>query len=169
MPDDTDIGQAYLDLVADQLTHERAVRTSLEQRAMSVVTTSGALVTLLLAFANLRARGQGYVTPGAVVILLLTAVILLVTAVLAALSVNRPVAQDQIGDAELLGLTRRDWALAAYTDVLREVTLARCDLLSSARKANARRSRALRAAVRSEALAVLMTAAAVFVVLTSGG
>jgi hypothetical protein len=38
-------------LIADQLAEERARKTSLEQRALAVITTSGVLVTLLIGLA----------------------------------------------------------------------------------------------------------------------
>jgi hypothetical protein len=51
-------GQAYTDLIGQQLTEERASKTSIEQRGTAVITTSGTLVTLLLAIAALVTSGK---------------------------------------------------------------------------------------------------------------
>jgi hypothetical protein len=43
-------GSVYAGLIADQLTQARALKSSLEQRALAVITTAGTLVSLLFAF-----------------------------------------------------------------------------------------------------------------------
>jgi hypothetical protein len=42
-------GYLYADLVKEELAREQARKTSLEQRGLSVISTSGALVSLLFA------------------------------------------------------------------------------------------------------------------------
>lgn len=46
-------GDHYAELIEERLTEERARKASLEQRGFSIVTTSGALVTLLFAVTTL--------------------------------------------------------------------------------------------------------------------
>lgn len=46
-------GSAYTNLIDEQLETEQNRRASIEQRGLSVLTTSGTLVTLLFAFQHL--------------------------------------------------------------------------------------------------------------------
>jgi hypothetical protein len=56
-------GDAYTALIIEQLAEERSRKTSLEQRGISVITSSGALVTLLFGLAALTTKPQGYQVP----------------------------------------------------------------------------------------------------------
>src|SRR5438876_2404695 len=48
-----DAGSVYADFIEKELDDQRASKTSMEQRAVAVVTTAGVLVTLLFGFASL--------------------------------------------------------------------------------------------------------------------
>src|SRR5450759_1552348 len=87
-------GSAFGPLIADQLTQMRAQKGSLEQRALAVITSSGALVALLFAFTAVANSVKGLGTTGAAAlpssarVLMVISVALFVIAVLLALMVN---------------------------------------------------------------------------------
>lgn len=55
---DATAASAYSGLILDQLSQARALASSIQQRALSVITTSGTLVTLIFAFGALSRAGQ---------------------------------------------------------------------------------------------------------------
>lgn len=67
----------FVQLITDQLDAERARHASLEQRGISVITTSGTLITLLLAIAGLTGRTTGITLPNVSQWLLRVALVLL--------------------------------------------------------------------------------------------
>jgi hypothetical protein len=59
-------GSVFAEFVASEVERERARRATLDQRGITIVTSSGTLVTLLSALAAFAALGEGNPTPGPV-------------------------------------------------------------------------------------------------------
>lgn len=78
------------ELMADQLQAERTRHASIEQRGITVITTSGTLITLLLALAGLTGRTAGFKLAKNAQVWLLTALIFLTLAAIAGIIVNFP-------------------------------------------------------------------------------
>ena len=83
-------GASYSDTIKSALAEERATKTSIEQRGVGIVTTSGVLATLLFGFGafvygskspNISSEGTGF---------LITSVVLFVVAATFGLLANRP-------------------------------------------------------------------------------
>jgi hypothetical protein len=53
-------GPIYVELLKERLQEERAHKTSLEQRGLSVITSSGTLVTLLFALAAVVTASKSF-------------------------------------------------------------------------------------------------------------
>jgi hypothetical protein len=158
---DEEVGQLYLDLVDQQLAQERDTRVSADQRALAVVTTSAALITLLLALAALRIPPPGTVVQGTFRPILLTGVAFLVLAAFLALLANRPTRQGRIDADELLQLARGEWAEESKIGVLRSIVITKCELLRKARWANGNKFRIILVAVLCEILGLALMAGAV--------
>jgi hypothetical protein len=87
----------FADLLADQLDAERARHASLEQRGISVITTSGTLITLLLALAGLTGRASGIKLPDVAQWLLRVALILLPLAAMIGIAAILPGGGRSVG------------------------------------------------------------------------
>jgi uncharacterized membrane protein len=88
----TDPGSSVLAAcVQEQLARQDARKTSLEQRGITVITTAGALVTLLFGLAAFTTkRSQTFALPGGASYLLVAALVLFFGAALAAILTNVP-------------------------------------------------------------------------------
>src|SRR6266508_7034471 len=100
---------AYADLVKEQLAAEESRTASMEARAISVLTTSGGLVSLLLALAALVSTRKDFRMPVAGRAVLLVAVALFLLAALAAISVFSPGPRNLVDPAAMGDEIRRRW------------------------------------------------------------
>src|ERR1700694_370776 len=100
----TDSGASILAAyVQAQLARQDARKTSLEQRGITVITTAGALVTLLFGLAALSTkRAQTFALPAGASYLLVVALVLFFGAALAAILTNVPLEYEE-ADAEARG------------------------------------------------------------------
>lgn len=97
-PGDETALAAFAELISEQLTEERATRTSLEQRGVNLVTTSGAFTTLVLGVAALV--GEDKLVDASRWLLVLSLVAFVVAAVLGVL-VNKPVDVEESSETSL--------------------------------------------------------------------
>lgn len=158
-------GVTYSELVAEQLTEERARKASLEARGLSVISTSGVLVTLLLGLSAVVSTTTDFELPQTAKLLLATAGALFVLAAVGGIAANFPAPYREIRVAALRRLTEERWWENQASPAQRRAAQARIDILGAARGVNAWKVRFLLAALILEVLAVLVLAAAAGVVL----
>ena len=157
--------EPYADLVADLVKSKNDYVSGLETRAVAVITTSGALVTLVLARAGLVTRSQTFQVPDAVLNLAIVAVVLFVLASLAAMWVNRPRKVWDVDSDELEVQMWDRWTLSHPHDPLRKATATHFELWRAGRKLSADKAWALVVAVAAQATAVVVLGVAAVLVL----
>jgi hypothetical protein len=141
-----------LDLVKEQLTEERARKSSVEQRGVTVVTTSGTVVTLLFGITALATKAQNYSLPPGASISLGIAGALFVVAALCAIAINWAMAYIEVEVEGLRDLQGVDWTVDE-TVAAKAVAKAWTDVIEGARAKNNNKARILRVAMLIEALA----------------
>jgi hypothetical protein len=147
IPDDAEGGRAvFAELIRELLAAEDERRESLEARGGSVITVSGALVTLLLGLAALATKEKSFTLPEAARDRLSIAVFAFVLAAL--LSTLLPTIWDRGTDF-----------------ALKKATATRLEQLATTQTANDRKARALLGAVAAQVVAVLLLAWAVLALL----
>ena len=163
-PSEEIAGPAVMDVVRDQLAQERAIKTSLEARAGGVITSSGTLVTLLLAIIGL-VSGPGGVQLGAAAKALIVGALVcfLAAAVLAMLAV-RPRTYSGMDRADLKAIsTEHAWkAPGAYAGP--RIASALVDMIDRSRDMNRIKAAQLGWAIGVEVAAIVflgLTAVAV--------
>jgi hypothetical protein len=159
---------AVMKLVQDQLTEERSTKSSLEARAIGVITSSGALATLLFALAALVTRPAAYQLPDlARLVLTATLVAFMVAAVLAIIAARPGTYQEVTIDSLRAAATQEAMGAPAEQG---ESAIANVlvDIIAKARHKNGNKARFLKAAVTVEAIAAVLLAAAVAIVLLEG-
>lgn len=158
-------GKSYEQLIREQLDEERARKSSLEQRAVFVITSSGALATLLFGLAAAVTAATGFVLPpGAKWLLVVAVPLFLVSAVLGIL-VNAPREYDEIATDELARVVDPQYWEAAGSIGARRAAEARITVLRSARKLNYSKAKQVYYALIIEVIAVAAVAAAVAIIL----
>lgn len=147
-------GLAYGQLIADQLTEERSRKASLEARAVTVITTSSALATLLFALtAGLTATSKFRLSGPAKLPLLLTLVTFVFSAAFS-LAANVPLQYREPTSAGLARLVNTNyWSASAEIGEIR-VAEAQVVCLAAARSANDLKARVLIGAIFFELLAI---------------
>lgn len=165
MPDSEIAGVAYAELIGEQLDQERARKASIEARGLSVITTSGALVTLLFALGSLISGVEGYKLPETGRWLLLGALAGFLLAAIAAIVANFPLRYREVSVPGLRRLTQPEWWTKPVAPASRRAAEARLNVLQRARATNAFKVKALVLAMIIEVLAVVLVAAAVAVML----
>ncbi len=153
------------DYTKEQLEIEDKRKTSFEQRGLAVVTTSGALVTLLFGLAALSTKAQQtFVLEAAAKPPLAAALGLFVVAALAALLTNLPLNYEWPDREKLLEALRADPPVAEQV-ALKKVAITRLDVLKAARSKNEFKGKALIVAIAIEVVAVGAVAVAVAIVI----
>ena len=155
----------YGDFVKDELEAQEKRKASFEQRGLAVITTSGALVTLLFALAALSTRESATFTlPDSARTWLSLALVLFFISAMAALISNLPLIYQAARPDKMRERLRekpvRDAAAAA-----RDVAFTRLDALESAKRLNGFKGWVLASAMLFEALAVGCVAAAISIIL----
>lgn len=158
-------GSIYAALFEDQLKEESARKASLESRGLAVISTSAALVSLLLALAALLTKGANFELPGAARAPLVLSCVLFVGAALLGLSANWPLNYRQLAVADLRGLLSEELWEGSSAVASRRVAEARAGVLETARKLNHVKGRLLIAAMLAEVAAVAALASSVVVIL----
>ena len=139
------------------LSEQAARKSSIEQRALAVITTSGALVSLLVALsALLLGKTAGLRLHSGPRAALVAAVIAFVAAAIIALMANTPRAYLSFAPEDLDRMLR-EWD-SGGEDALWLVSQAQAEHLKSAIKANARKALLLQTAVGAEVGAVALIA-----------
>jgi hypothetical protein len=153
-------------LVQDQLVEERSTKSSLETRAIGVITSSGALATLLFALAALVTKTATYTLPDlarlGLVLTLLAFICAALFSILAASpgtyqEVTIPSLRDAAGH---MGSPAREGEPAIASVLV--------DIIETARDKNADKAKHLKRAVTAEAVGAVLLGLVVGVVLLTG-
>jgi hypothetical protein len=154
----------YAAYIKEQVEGEEGRKSSLEQRGLAVVTTSGVLVTLLFGLTSLNVRrATTYDLPDSAARLLVIALVCFVVAALLALITNLPLRyQGATVDGLRAGVNDR-WDDSERLASAR-VAKTRLNVLEAARRNNGLKSRALLSAIGFEILAVALVGASVAIV-----
>lgn len=147
------------ELLTDTLAEERNRKDSLAQRSITVITTSGTLVTIILGVNALVVRPTGFRSTWVTASLLIAAVITLLVAATLALLNNAPRSQTTV-DVESLAeqaATVTDWSAADENLDVRSYQL-RVRLATDLRLRNRRSSLRLMIALVLEFLALALLA-----------
>ncbi|WP_274561557.1 hypothetical protein [Streptomyces spiramyceticus] len=161
-------GVVYAAFVEDELKWEHGRRTSIDSRALSVITTSGVLVTLLFGVAALVTgrRDAAYSPAPAVVVLSGCGLVLFVIAAALGILASKSVSYSVIDGASLEKLRTEHWGHDAPT-ALNVVMWYRTNTVLTLRKGNNGKAWLLLAGLSTQLVAVLTLAAAVIVLLAS--
>jgi hypothetical protein len=154
----------YAEFLKDEIAAQDARKASFEAKGLAVITTSGALVTLLFALAALSTQqAQTFVLPKGAQDWLRLALIAFFAAAVAALITNLPLwyQAPNVDDVKKLFIEDADDPNAA----LKNVGLARVAVANSAEHANNIKGWVLVAAMVLEVVAVALVALAVNVII----
>lgn len=146
--------ETYGSLLKDELAAQDARKASFEQRAVWVVTTSGALVTLLLALAALSTtQAETFELPQAGRTWLISALICFFFSALGAFVANLPLRYEIVTAEAIAERLEKDppWT---ESRALKDIALTRVKALKSAKTKNSIKGWALAAAIGFESLAV---------------
>ena len=112
--------EVYADFIEQVLAAQEARKASIEQRGVAVITTSGALVTLLFAVIGLATkRSQTYSLPDETQAWLVAAVVLLVLAAACGLAANAPLNYKNVRAANLRMVVDKMWSETAWAAAAR--------------------------------------------------
>ena len=150
-----------------ELADQRTNKTSLEQRGVAVVTTSGVLVTLLFAMAAVVTKRENFQLPTAAEPWLYAALASFVLAAACGLLATVPLRYKGAAGAALHKVAVEKWDDSARV-ALRRVTVTRIKILASYRRGNNLKGRILAFAIGLEMLAVFALAVAVGIVISHG-
>lgn len=156
MPEGSDV---YADFIKSLVDAENSRKSSLEQRGLAVITTSGTLVTLLFGLIAVITSSTTFVLPGRVHGWLAAAAILFVLAALTGIVVNIPLFYGQAVITE--GELRSSWHDPA-SDAQASVTSVRLKSLDQAIKVNSRKAWLLVFSVLLELAAVVILTIGIF-------
>lgn len=156
--------EEYAAFVAELLASQEARKSSIEQRGVAVITTSGALVTALFALVALLTKSNGYTLPKSAHGWLGIALVLFAAAGVLALLTNLPLNYASVSADDVLGRAKSHWGWPS-TKALRELTSTRADLLRRASRLNSCKAWLLLAAMLAEVTAVICVAYAVGLIL----
>lgn len=160
-------GVAYAELIKDQLESERSRKESLEQRGITVITTSGVLVSLLFGLGAVVTSNKLFNVPDLARSLLVVAVVLFVLAALADLLLNSPREYEEAELAYLESLSSKEvWEASASLGGRRAAQM-RLKVLGKARQVNRDKAKWLVGAVVFEVGAVGFVAGSVVVILVN--
>ena len=157
--------ETYGAFVKDELEAQDKRKASFEQRGLAVITTSGALASLLFALTALSTKqSDTFVLPHTAQNWISTALGLFFASAIAALVTNVPLGYAAVKADEIRARLKEEPARSAER-AAKDVALTRVRALASAKKTNGIKGWALLFALALEVLAVGCVAAAMSIVL----
>jgi hypothetical protein len=155
--DDFGDGSAWLEFAKDQLAREDKRKESLDQRAVTIVTGSAAVVSLLVAAASLSIKDHAFSISDNAKWALVTAGILFFAAAIAAILTAYPWGYEA-PDAQKIGDIADDAWDDPKSDVERRVTVTLIDVWGTVQTVNDKKGAAFLAAIVAQALGILAVA-----------
>jgi hypothetical protein len=156
---------AVVKFLEAQLAEERATKKSLEERALSVITTSGGITTLLLALGALVTDSDTFELPDAARFLLVLALAAFVAAAILALIVNAPATYAEVTTDSLDAIVTPEAMNAPAVEADQQLSAAQVGVIKASRAKNADKANLLRRAVLVEIAGIACVAAAVVIIL----
>jgi hypothetical protein len=155
----------YSEYIKEQLADQEARKISLEQRGLAVITTSGALVTLLFGLTALTVKREStFAIPDRAAVFLIAALVFFVAAALSALITNIPRSYRGVTVNALREAVKAQWDDSEAT-ASKKVALTRLTVLASAKRVNNQKGYALLGGVAAEIVAVALVGVAMGIVL----
>lgn len=153
--------KVYSPLLKEQLAEERSRKTSIEQRGVAVITTSGVLVSLLFGLAAVVTQAKSFELLAASRALLAVSLLLFVVAALGGIVSNWPLSYSQFHVEDLRRFVDAEYWGGPVDTASRRVAEAQVQILKRARRLNAIKGRALLFAMLIQVLAVVALATSV--------
>jgi hypothetical protein len=163
--DDRRAGDVYARVIAENLERQSQRKTSIEQRGLSVISTSGALVTLQFALVAVITEGESFSFAGPEKSALGVSLVLFVVASVLGLLSNQTRQYPHISSTQLELLTAAEAWQGSSDDAARRVARAQVQMLRSARRSNGAKARLLRFAIYFEVGGVAALATCVGLIL----
>lgn len=163
---DVSAGEVAREFIQGELGAERVLKSSLETRGSTIITTSGALVTLLFGLAAVVTKSPNFVLPEGTHWLLVVAAALFISAAVLGIVVNAPISYLRVvlDDIAVFVTTRMVWDRDGV-EVDRQLTHAQLVELVDVRRRNQTKGWLVVAAMSAQATAALLTAIVIGVVL----
>lgn len=167
MSAETDSGyESYGLYLKDEIAAQDARKASFEQRGLAVVTTSGTLVTLLLALAAFSTKeADTFLLPTDARTWLSRALSLFLVSAAAALLSNLPLPYKAVEPDQIKGRMKNDEFASSADAATKDIALTRVKTLISAKRQNSRKGWVVFSALVLEILAVGCLAKAVWIIL----
>lgn len=159
---------ATMKLVEGQLAEERATKSSLEGRAIGVITSSGALATLLFALAALVTKPADYAPAVVIRILLVATLVAFMVAIVQAILASRPGTYQEVSLESLRDVATMTAMGAPADEGEPEIARMLVTIIEKAREQNAEKARFLKKGVTAEAVAAVLLTVAVALILLLG-
>lgn len=157
---------AAMKYIGDQLAEERATKSALEDRANTVITSAGALTTLLFALSALATKAAAtYELPGFAKVLLVVGTFFFLVAIVFALRTAAPAAYAEVTVESLYAVATPEAFSAPAAEAEPIIAKAMVEVIEGARTGNGNKANNLRRAVQAELVAAIVVAIAVVVVL----
>jgi hypothetical protein len=154
----------YSEYIAEQVAREDARKESLEGRGQAVLTTAGAISTLLFGLAAFNIDSKHFTLPGSAKVLLIVALSFFFVSALAAILTNFPLDYEEVRPADLREAVDNRW-LDSEVTAERMTSITRLKVLASARDRNGLKAHFLYASICLQGVAVACLAAAVGLIL----
>jgi hypothetical protein len=150
-------GHVYAALIVDQLKSEESRKASLEQRGLAIISTSGALVSLLFGLGAVAVGRSGVLgLPWTARLLLIAATAAFIVASILGLLTNAPRAYLGAHLEDLRRLLLPDLWAASEALASRRVAENRVEVLTAARVFNASKAKILQAALIAELTGIVL-------------
>jgi uncharacterized membrane protein len=159
---------AVMKLIEDQLAEERSTKSSLETRAIGVITSSGALATLLFALAALVTKPDGYALPEIARWVLALTVVAFIGAAIMAILAARPGTYQEVTVESLSEAATPEAMAAPAAEGEAAVASVLVDIIKTARDRNTSKATRLRDAVTCQTVGAVLLAVAVGIILIEG-
>jgi hypothetical protein len=157
-------GSVYAEYITEQVTREEARKESIERRGLAVVTSAGALVTLLFGLAAFNIGNRHFTLPHSAKVLLIVALSAFFISALCAIATNFPFKYDEAKPDELYAAVKNRWA-DGTPEAERMTSYTRLKVWRSARTKNNLKATYLYWAIIAQGVAVAAVAAAVGLIL----
>jgi hypothetical protein len=153
--------ETYAALIGRELDAQELRKASLEQRGLAVITTAGALTSLLFGLAAFSTKSaHALVLPASARHLLIAALVLFFASAVGALVVNAPLIYQAVKPVEIRGRLN-ETPIRGHEAASRDIAFTQLKALESAKKMNGIKGWALLASMVVEAAAVGCLVAAI--------
>lgn len=157
-------GSIYAEYISEQVAREETRKESIERRGLAVVTSAGALVTLLFGLAAFNIGDRHFTLPHSAKVLLIIALSAFFISALCAIATNFPFKYEEVKPDDLYLAVKNRWT-DQLPEAERMTAYTRLKVWRSARTKNDLKARYLYWAIIAQGIAVAAVAAAVGLIL----